>query len=156
MHRALVLVALAVVTGSGCYTVNADLPGTLRGDVAPQETERVGTMTIEKSHWFYLLGLIGEAPPNLFADDIKKSVQQKGADGVTNLVYESKIGCLDLVITGCSAGCVAPRTYKVTGDLVRIKKPPPPGKPAKVADVDVPAWMKPASKVARVSDVQRF
>ena len=133
---------------SGCFTVNSELPGTLRGDVGSADTERVGTMSIEKNHWFYVYGLVGETPKDFFSTEIKKAVQQKGADGVANLNYQSELGCMDLVISGCTIGCVTPRTYKITGDIVRIKKSPVAGKPAKVAAVEgMPIWM---------ADAQRF
>jgi hypothetical protein len=144
------LAIAAVVAASGCYTVNADLPGTLRGDVADSEVERVGTVTIEKGHWFFLWGIIGETPKDLVADELKKQVQAKGADGVANLTWQSQFGCVDLLAYSCTAGCVSPRSYKVTGDLVRIKKAPLAGKPAKAAEAPMPA---PSTTLA---DAQQF
>jgi len=144
------LAAVAVVGASGCYTVNADLPGTLRGDVADSETERVGTVTIEKSEWFFLWGIIGETPKDFVAAELKKQVQAKGADGVANITWQSQFGCLDLLASGCTAGCVTPRSYKVTGDIVRIKKSPLAGKPAKAAEAPLP----PSSTT--VADAQQF
>lgn len=144
---------LAVIAlGSGCFTVNSELPGTLRGDVGSDDTERVGTMSIEKNHWFYIYGLVGETPKDFFSTEIKKAVQAKGADGVANLSYQSELGCMDLVISGCTIGCVAPRSYTITGDLVRIKKAPVAGKPAKVATVDTDSGLQPT----QMADAQRF
>ncbi len=135
MYRVLVPL-IATFVASGCYTVNASLPGTLRSDVAQQDYERIGVVTIEKNHWFYIYGLVGEVPPDFFAPEIKKAVQQKGGDGLANINYQSEFGCLDLIISQCTAGCVVPRTYKLTGDIVRIKKAPPPGRPPAVASLD--------------------
>jgi hypothetical protein len=132
----LAAVVFAVVGSAGCYTVNAELPGTLRGDVSSTDTERVGNLTVETGHWFFLYGLVGETPKDLVSAELKRQVQAKGADGVANLTWESEFGCLDLVISQCTLGCVTPRTYRVKGDLVRIKKAPLPGRPAKVADAD--------------------
>jgi hypothetical protein len=139
----------AVVGGIGCFTVNAEIPGTLRGDVASDETERVGVLAIEKNHWFYVFGLVGEPPQDFFSTELKKAVQQKGADGVANLEYQSELGCMDLVIASCTVGCITPRTYTLTGDIVRIKKAPLAGKPAKVAADDV----RPSTKIA---EAQQF
>lgn len=131
--KSLVSCSLLVLLLSGCFTTRADLPGTLRADVTPTETEKVGTLEIEKTNWFFLWGLAGAPPRDFFANDIQKAVQAKGADGVANLKYESQEGCIDWGVSGCTGYLVAPRTFKVTGDIVRIKKSPLPGKPAKVA-----------------------
>lgn len=146
----LLAVAVTVVGASGCYTVNADLPGTLRGDVAESDVERVGTITVQKSQWFFLWGLVGEAPKDFVAGELKKQVQAKGADGVANLTWQSQFGCVDLLAMGCTGGCVTPRSYKVTGDLVRIKKSPLAGKPAKAAEAPLPP------SPTTVADAQRF
>ena len=126
--------ALVVVAAGGCYTVNANLPGTLRNDVKSDETDSVGSLNIEKTNYFFLWALIGNPTPDFFSAEIKQQVQSKGADGVSNLTYESQTGCVDLIITGVTGGCVAPRTYKVTGSIVRIKSVRLPGKPAKAVD----------------------
>jgi hypothetical protein len=144
------LAAAALVAAGGCYTVNAELPGTLRGDVADSEVERVGTVTIEKGQWFFLWGLVGEPPKDFVAAELKRQVQAKGADGVANLTWQSQFGCVDVLACGCTGGCVSPRTYKVTGDLVRIKKAPLAGRPAKAAEAPLP----PSSTT--VADAQRF
>jgi len=136
--RPLAAAVAAVALGGGCYTVNADLPGTLRGDIADADVERVGPVTIEQGQWFFLWGLVGETPEDLVAAELKKQVQAKGADGVANLTWQSQFGCVDLLAATCTAGCVTPRTYKVTGDIVRIKKAPLAGKPAKAAEAPLP------------------
>ena len=136
MHRTprlLALVCFIVAGATGCFTVNAELPGTLRGDVTAQDVEKLGDLNVEKGHWFFLGGLVGAPPRDFFAEEIKKQVQAKGGDGVSHLRYESQQGCLDVGIQACSFSIVAPRSYHVTGDIVRIKKAPLPGKPAKVA-----------------------
>jgi hypothetical protein len=134
---ATVIVAVAVVAGSGCFTVNAELPGAIRND--KPEVEKIGSVNIEKDNYFFILGLVGDPPKDFFSTEIKKQVQSKGGDGVANLTYESSDGCFDLIITGCTLGCVAPRTYKVTGDIVRIKSARLPGKPAKTVENARPA-----------------
>jgi hypothetical protein len=118
--------------------VNATLPGTLRGDVQSSATERVGQVQIEKTNWFFLWGLVGEPPADFFAAELKQQVQAKGGDGVANLSYESQYGCVEMVVAGVTFGCVGPRAYKMTGDVVRIKMAPVPGKPTRSATHDVP------------------
>jgi hypothetical protein len=128
------LLAVALASLTGCYTVEANLPGTLRNDVKPEHVEPVGRLQVEKTNWFFLLALVGDPPKDFFAAEIKKQVQAKGADGVANLTYESEFGCVDLLITGVTFGCVSPRTYKLSGDIVRIKAARVPGKPAKTVE----------------------
>ena len=147
--------AAVVVASAGCYTVNAELPGTLRGDVSSTGTERVGSLAVETNHWFFLYGLVGETPKDIISAELKKQVQAKGAYGVANLTYESEFCCVDLLINSCSAGCVTPRTYRVKGDLVRIKKSPLPGRPAKVADAEAAADGASPDTVL-LSDGQRY
>lgn len=139
MKTSLVLCTLIAALSTGCFTTRADLPGTLRADVTPSDVEKVGTLEIEKTNWFFLWGLAGTPPKDFFATDIQKAVQAKGADGVANLKYESQEGCIDWGVSGCTGYLVAPRTFKVTGDIVRIKKAPLPGKPAKVASSPAPS-----------------
>ena len=134
-HTALAAIVVLSLATQGCFTVNASLPGTVRGDVASSDYEKVGTLNIEKNHWFYVFGLLNAPAENFFADDIKKQVQAKGGDGVANLTYEAQTGCMDLVCTGCSSNIISPRTYKVTGDIVRMKKEAVPGKPVASAPV---------------------
>lgn len=134
MKNIIVLCTLVLaISSAGCFTTRAELPGTLRADVTPQDVEKVGALEVEKTNWFFFWGLAGAPPADFFAKDIQKAVQAKGADGVANLKYESQEGCVDWGISGCTGYLIAPRTFKVTGDIVRIKKAPLPGKPAKVA-----------------------
>ncbi len=132
MLRILTL-AITLVASAGCFTMNAAMPGTLRTDVGAAQTEKVGTLNYEYTHWFYICGLLGAPPEDVFASEIKKQCQAKGADGVANLTYEAQTGCLDFAISYCTFDIITPRSYKLTGDLVRIKVPPVPGKPAKSA-----------------------
>lgn len=128
--------AVAVASTSACYTVEANLPGTLRNDVKPDQTESAGKLAIEQTNWFFIWGLVGAPPADFFSAEIKRQVQAKGADGVANLTYESQNGCVDLIVSGLTLGCIGPRTYKVTGDIVRIKSAPLPGKPVKSVQSD--------------------
>lgn len=122
MKRVLGLIAV-IALSTGCYTMNASLPGTLRSDVSSKDTETVGSVNIEKTHMFFLWGLVGAPEKSFLIDDLAKQVSAQGGDGVANLRYESQIGCLSLLIGQVTCGIVAPRDYKVTGDIVRIKVP---------------------------------
>jgi hypothetical protein len=131
--RALALL-LVVVAGGGCYTMRAELPGVLRDDVQPAERDSLGPLVVEKKHWFLLDGLLGRPPADLLADDIKAAVQRRGGDGVAGLRYESEQSCGDAAIGACTLGCLVPRTYRVSGTVVRIRAPRLPGRPAKLVD----------------------
>jgi hypothetical protein len=123
-----------LLLSTGCYTVNAELPGTLRNDVEQRDLETVGALKLERTHWFAIDGLVGKPPNDIFSAEIKAQVQKKGADGVANLVYESEHTCGDVAIGVCSLGCLTPRTYRLSGDIVRIKAPRVPGRPAKLVN----------------------
>lgn len=130
-NRMSLLVATILITGSlasGCYTVEANLPGTLRNDLKADQTESAGKVQIEKSHWWFLWGLVGAPPADVFSTELRQQVKSKGGDGVRGLVYESQEGCFDLFIGAITGGCIAPRTLKLSGEIVRIKTAPLPGK----------------------------
>jgi hypothetical protein len=122
-----------VVATSGCFTVRAELPGALRSDVATTDTDKVAELKVETTAWFFLAGLLGEPPKDFVANEIRRQVQAKGADGVAGLTYRSEFGCVDLAIGGCTAGLVTPRSIRVSGDIVRIRKAPLAGRPARAA-----------------------
>ena len=128
------VILVVIVASTGCYTVNADLPGTLRSDVESRDLEVVGALSIERKHFFAVAGLVGKPPVDMFSEAIRAQVQSRGADGVANLVYESEHTCSDAGIGVCTLGCLAPRTYRLRGDIVRIKAPRVPGRPAKLVE----------------------
>lgn len=133
-HDIIVAAALGVIIASGCYTTRAALPGALRNDVGAADIEKVGALDVEVEHTFFLHGLVGTTPDDMLAAPIRKQVQARGADGVAHVVYESEQGCGDFALTTCTLGCFAPRTYRVRGDIVRIRAPRLPGRPAKLVD----------------------
>src|SRR5688500_12930787 len=116
----LILVGALALVG-GCYTANVQLPGTLRNDIEPAQTESAGRVELEKTNYFFLFGLVNQPQPDFLAVDLRQQVKARGGDGVRNLQYESQFGCLDLIISGLTFNCVTPRTYKVTGEIVKIK-----------------------------------
>ncbi len=125
--------ALAIVM-SACFTMNAELPGVLRNDVAPAEHERLGSFSVEKKHWFLIDGLFGAPPRDLLSAEIRAAVQKRGGDGAIGLHYESEHTCGDVATGVCTLGCLVPRTYRVQGTVVRINAPRLPGRPAKLVD----------------------
>lgn len=127
------LTALAALALSGCFTLNASLPGTLRSDVEEDKVEKVGSFEKEVNHWFIPFG-IGEAPSSAFRAALLEQAKEKGADGVANLRFEAYNGCFDLLISGVTCAIVRPRTFKLSGDLVRIKKAPLAGKRPKAVE----------------------
>jgi hypothetical protein len=148
MKRLLVVVIASVFAASGCYTARADLPGALRNDLQPADTENLGTLAVEKKHYFLLNGLLGKPSKDFLAAEIKAQVQKRGGDGVAGLVYESEHTCGDAALGTCTLGCFVPRTYRVTGTVVRIRAPRLPGRPAKLVDA--------APSDERVRLAQRF
>lgn len=131
-----------LLAASGCFTVNAQLPGAIRND--KPEVEKVGQVNIEKTNYFFIAGLIGEPAPDFFATELKKQVEAKGGDGVANMQYESSTGCVDLIISTCTFEIVTPRDYKLSGDIVRIKSAPLPGKTS-AKTVSAPTAEKPST-----------
>lgn len=127
----LLVVALGA---SGCFTMNAELPGVLRADIPVDERENLGPVTVEKKHWFLVHGFFGKVPPDFLAADLKAAVQKRGGDGVAGLKYESEHSCGDTAIGVCTLGCLVPRTYRVTGTIVRLRSPRLPGRPAKLVE----------------------
>lgn len=136
---------VASALSAGCYTMDANLPGTLRNDLKPGETETVGKASIEKDNWYFFWGLMGEPAKDFFSTELKKQVKAKGGDGVVNLTYESQEGCFDLFIGAITGGCIGPRTFKLSGDIVRIKTAPLPGKSVATNDTAE----KPEARVAQ-------
>ena len=132
------LLLVASMASSGCFTMNASLPGTLRSDIEESRLEKVGRFEKEMNHWFIPFGM-GEAPSTMFREELLKEVHKSGADGVANLRFESYHGCFDLLVGAGTCMIVRPRTFKLSGDIVRIKKAPLPGKPPKAAPPPVKA-----------------
>ncbi len=128
------VLCIAALVASGCFTLNAELPGVLRSDVAPAEHERLGTFSVEKRHWFLLDGLVGAPPRDLLSAELRAAVQKRGGDGAIELRYESEHTCGDVAIGTCTLGCLVPRTYRVHGTVVRINAPRLPGRPAKLVE----------------------
>lgn len=115
--------AAVVVASSGCFTMNAAVPGTLRSDVESTDVDRVGTLNVEKTNFFFFWGLVGAPDKTFFQEELKQQVAANNGDGVANLRYEAQEGCVSLIIGGITCGIVAPRDYKLSGDIVRIKVP---------------------------------
>jgi hypothetical protein len=139
-RTALWLTTLALLTAvaTGCFTMDANVPGTLRTDLSKTDYEKVGEIKHEYSHWFFLWGLVGQPEPDVFANIMKTEVQKKGADGVANFTLEGQWGCFDLGVGCVTLGIISPRTYNISADIVRVKTTPLPGKPAKAATAAKP------------------
>jgi hypothetical protein len=118
-----------LVLASGCFTMRSDLPGTLRADLDARDVEVLGDLDFEVTQPFFAFGLVSAATPNLFAREIEREARAKGADGVRALRIEATFTVTDLFVAcaGCGGALVATRTYRIRGELVRIKKPPLPG-----------------------------
>jgi hypothetical protein len=113
---------------SGCYTLRADLPGALRHDVAA-DVEVIGRVDVETSHTYFVGGLLRDAPRGLFKQALLDAVTEAGGDGVANLVFDTRFSAADVVINTVTLGVVSPRTYRLRGDIVRIRRAALPGRP---------------------------
>lgn len=118
-----------LLCASGCLTMNSDLPGALRSDLSAADTEVIGRASVEKNHWFFLFGLIGETPKDMFSEDLKAQVKAAGGDGMSNVKYESIRSCGDMAISYFTCNILVPQSYMVSGDIVRIRKSALPGTP---------------------------
>jgi hypothetical protein len=123
MNRMWLMIAVVMsMAATGCFTVKADLPGTVRTDVAATDYKKIGELKIEKTNWFFVFGLVGAPGPDFFAPEIAAAVRAKGGDGVVNLkiMSEHTFGDVCISCVALSGLIVAPRTYVVTGDIIRF------------------------------------
>jgi hypothetical protein len=105
--------------------MNASLPGTLRGDLDEERVEPVGPFEHQLTHWFIPCGL-GEAPETAMRKALLRAAREADADGVANLRFEATASPKDCLVAGLCP-VLQPRTFRLSGDLVRIKEPPPAG-----------------------------
>lgn len=124
----LFLVAFALLS-SGCYTLRAQVPGALRGDLEDEEVVVTGAFDAEVTRLYVLWGLVPMGPEDDLALALTEAVEEGQADGVANLVFETRFTITDLVIQTITLGVVVPRTYRLRGDVVRIQASPLPGRP---------------------------
>lgn len=125
----LVVTLLVALLGGGCYTMRAQLPGALRDDLRDEQVIVVGRVEREVGHVYLLGGLLNPPPEDLVARELEAAVAEAGADGVANLLFEARFSALDVTLSQLTLGLVAPRSYRVRADLVRIDAPPLPGRP---------------------------
>ena len=123
--RALAL-CLALSAG-GCYALRADVPGVLREDV--DDAVIVGTFDRSVTRTYFLGGLVGPSEDDVFGEMMLAAAREQDADGVANLVFESRFSPVDYVLNVGTCSIVSPRTYRLKGDLVRIDAPLVPGAP---------------------------
>lgn len=124
--RAAAFLLIPFVLCAGCFTVNTALPGALRGDLSEQEIEPVGHFQREIRHSFAPFGL-GEVPDDPFRALLLEEANAQGADGIRNLRIETYHSCNDVLTGWMTCQSVRPRTFRISGELVRIRKAPLPG-----------------------------
>lgn len=147
--RVMSLVTL-IITGlqaAGCCTVQSSLPGTLRADVPPEAMTPVGDFEYELTHAFVPCGL-GSSPESELRKALLTEARQQEADGVTDLsftVETSPVSCL----IGRLCPVFQSRTYRLRGQLVRLRVPALPGAPPQAAPpagaIMVDGWQGPSS-----------
>lgn len=123
MLRIATLLAVGLAVLPGCFTVNADLPGSLRSDVTKDDVETVGHFDVQKGNTFMFWGLSGQPPADFIATELAREVKAKNGDGVQNFQYQSEFGCMDILLGSITCGILSPRTFHFSGDVVRIRKP---------------------------------
>jgi hypothetical protein len=133
MNARTLLLTCACVLATGCSTMTATLPGTLRNTVSDLDIETVGTVQIERTQTYLLWGLVGAPPQDWIARELAQQLQSQHGEGMARIVFESQTGCLDLTITGLTLGCIAPRSYRLHGDVVRWRTGAHPASTAPVA-----------------------
>ena len=111
--RLVLATAIAFFASSGCYTVNADLPGTWRRVEPAEDIVVVGRVDQRHTHVFLLFGLAPQPERSVFAAPLVRAVEASGGDGVANVVIDSEFTVTDAVISGVTLGMVAPRSYRV-------------------------------------------
>jgi hypothetical protein len=129
LTRAIVFaLTVAGLSSTGCYTFRADLPGHARNDLA-DKIEIIGFIDETYTHLYMFGGLANPPPEDLFAELLLTRVREAGGDGVANLVFESVFSPPDVLLRTFTFLVVAPRTYRVRADIVRIHAAPLPGLP---------------------------
>lgn len=117
-----VQLGLIIFVASGCYTTRANIPGVLRDDIDKSALTDLGPLRVEKTQWF-VMGR-GEASRDFLAREIEDEVAKARGNGVRSLRYESEFSVLDLIVSRGTLGLLVPRTFRVTGEIVRIRRPP--------------------------------
>jgi hypothetical protein len=121
------VLVVALLGIPGCYALRADVPGVLRADV--DDAVIVGTFDASVTRTYFLGGLVGPSDDEVFAELMLAAAREQRADGVANLVFESRFSPVDYVFNVATCSIVSPRTYRLQGDLVRIAGPVVPGAP---------------------------
>lgn len=121
-------VVVVALLATGCLTSRSALPGVLRSDLNSNAVTVVETMDVSHTHFFLFWGLAPDAPEDLFRHDIQAAVANAGADGVANVRLEAHYTVVDGIVNMLTMGLLAPRTYRLRGDVVRIAAPPMKGR----------------------------
>lgn len=120
--RCALLLLLAGLVASGCYTTRATIPGVLRNDIDKSALTDLGPLRVERTQWF-VMGA-GGASSDFLAREIEDQVAKVRGDGVRSLRYETEFSLLDVIVSRCTLGALVPRTFRVTGQIVRIRRDP--------------------------------
>ncbi|MBI1947175.1 MAG: hypothetical protein HYS27_15875 [Deltaproteobacteria bacterium] len=120
---------IAAASSGGCFTMHADLPGTWRAPAASEPIEVVGRLDVTTSHTWLLGGLLAPPPSDLYRAAVLAKVEAAGGHGIANVVVDTRFTGIDVMLRAVTLGIVAPRTYRIRADIVRLSTPPPPGAP---------------------------
>lgn len=122
-------VLLAVAASSGCYSMHANLPGTWRKPPPTEDVVVLGRVDVTTTHVWFLGGLVPPPSSDLYSAAVLQKVAAAGGDGVANVVIDTRFDAMDVALSAFTLGIVAPRTYRIRADIVRLQTPAPPGRP---------------------------
>jgi hypothetical protein len=124
--RVIVVCAFATLVSTGCYTFRADVPGHARADL-DDKIEIIGSIDETFTHTYFIGGLVNPPPEDMLEKILLARVREARGDGIANLVFESVFAPPDVLLRTFTVFIVAPRTYRVRADIVRIHAEPLPG-----------------------------
>jgi hypothetical protein len=118
----LAILVAAALGATGCFTAEGRLPGVVRPGLVASDYTKLKTFSVEVTNYFFVYGLAGSPDPSLFAETIKKEVKAAGGDGAVNVVIagEATFGDVCITMIACGGLIVAPRTFTISGDVVKF------------------------------------
>lgn len=126
---ALVVGALVAASlASGCFSMRTQLPGAVRADLDDEQVIVHGRVDVEVSRVYLFWGLLPLGDDEALALALRDNAVQQGGDGVANLVFDTYFSPVDVMLQTITLGILAPRTYRLRGDVVRIRAAPLPGR----------------------------
>jgi len=121
-------VLIALAASSGCYSMHANLPGTWRRPAPSEDVQVLGRVDVTTTHLWFLGGLVPPPSADIYSAAVLAKVAAAGGDGIANVVIDTRFEAMDVVLSAFTLGIVAPRTYRIRADIVRLPTAAPPGR----------------------------